>query len=317
MRVAAFGRTKWLYDSITAVAERGHQVVLIGTSPTAREYEVDEKGFERLAEDLGSSFFCDPSINRRRYRRLVRQTGAEVAISVNWPVLIGPAMLDQFPFGIMNAHAGDLPRYRGNATPNWAILAGEEEVVLTIHRMAVELDAGPIFLQRSCPVDSATYIGDIHRFMSDNIPEMFVEVVDGLASGTLTGREQDKDPASSLRCFPRLPQDGEIDWRCGATEISRLVRASAEPFDGAYTFVDRAKLTIWRAHPDRLSHPYLGVPGHVVERSDGEVSVLTGEGVLVLQEVEVHANGRVKAAEVIKSTRTRLGLDWSAEILRL
>ena len=319
MRVAALGRTQWLSDSIRAVARAGHEVVLIGTCPAAPESTVDEHDFALLAQELGCEYFCDAAINRWEYRQMARASGAQVGISVNWLTLIGQAFLDTLEHGVVNAHAGDLPRYRGNAVINWAILAGEENVVVSLHRMVAELDAGSILLQRALPLTPHTYVADVYSFLGQVIPLMFVEVLDRLASGGAEAREQPKDPAMSLRCFPRLPQDGELDWTRPAEELSRLVRATSEPFAGAYSFLGTSRLIVWRAHPERLAHPWLGVPGQVAERrpASGEVAILTGAGVLVLEEVETAADGRGQASDLLRSIRLRLGMDVPSEVTRL
>lgn len=318
MKVAALGRTKWLYDSILAVAERGHEIVLIGTCSAAPEYTVTEEDFARLAAKLNSVYFCDPAINRPNYIELVRNSGAEVAISVNWLTIIGQEMLDQFKYGVINAHAGDLPRFRGNAVPNWAILTGETKVVLTLHQMTVDLDAGPILLQRVFPLTPNSYIADVYHFIEQNVPIMFTEVVDRLAANEIIAREQPSDPALSLRCFPRLPQDSQIDWTQPAVQIARLIRAVGEPFNGAYTYLGENRLIIWRAHTEEAPTPYLAVPGQVAElRRSGEVAVCTVEGWLVLEEVELEGMKRVKPRELIKSSRTRLGLNPADEIASL
>ena len=274
--------------------------------------------FAELAEEAGAPYFCDPAINRPEHQRLAEEAGAEVAISVNWPTLIGPEMLGRFPHGVVNAHAGDLPRYRGNATPNWAILAGEQRVVLTLHRMVECLDAGPVLAQRAFPLSDTTYVGDVYRFLAEAVPELFVQVLDGLEDGTLVAIDQPEDPALSLRCYPRHPRDSRLDWDRAAAELCRLVRASAEPFSGAYSFIGTDRVVVWRARAEPVGHPYLGVPGQVIDirRRSGEVAVLTGEGALVLEEVETPA-GRGPAAEYVRSTRTRFGMDVTAEMGRL
>jgi methionyl-tRNA formyltransferase len=319
MKFAAFGRTHILYNAIQYCVKHGHEVVLVGTCPAAPEYSVKEHDFQRLAEQLSCPFFNDPGINQPRFVQMVKESKAEIALSINWLTLIGHTMLSQFKYGVVNAHAGDLPRYRGNACPNWAILAGEDKVVLSLHQMTTELDAGQIFLQKTFPLSPTTYIGDVYRFIEDNVPHMFLEVLELADSGMLEGMPQPEDISLSLRTFPRLPRDSEIDWSESAETITRLVRASAEPFSGAYTYLDTEKVVVWRAHPARLPYPYLGMPGQVAHRDlqTGEVTVLTGEGVLVLEEAELLSAGRKKASEIIRSTRARLGMHLTTEITEL
>ena len=97
------------------------------------------------------------------------------------------------------------------------------------------------------------------------------------------------------------------------------MRASAEPFAGAYSFLGTKKVIVWRAHSEYLDYPYLGVPGQVAEirRQTGEVTVLSQKGVLVLEEIETVSGGRSPAAELIKSTRLRFGMDVTGEVAQL
>lgn len=313
MRFAALGRTHWLYDAIVEAVQRGHQPALIGTCPAAPEYRRTEADFEALARELGVPFFCDSRINRAEYVEMCRASGAPVAISVNWLTLVGAEVRAAFPLGVVNAHLGDLPRYRGNAVPNWAILNGEPRVALTLHEMSDDLDAGDIYLQEPFALGDDTYIGDVYRFADAAMPAAFAQLLDGLDDGTVVKRPQSADAADALRCFPRTPADGLLEWSAPATQLARLVRASAEPFAGAYTYLDGERLTVWRAYAAELPYPWVGRPGQVAERrpETGEVAVLTGQGVLVLQEVETTA-GRVSAAQALPSTRMRLGIDADA-----
>lgn len=318
MRFAALGRTHWLLDGIRNARERGHDPVLIGTCPAAPEYRVDAEDFESLAGEIGCGFFNDTAINQTRYVSMLRDSGAEVALSVNWLSLIGPAMLSVCPHGIVNAHTGDLPRYRGNACPNWAILAGEGRVALTLHKMAQELDAGPILLQRFFHIHDRTYVGDIYRFIDQNLPTMMADLLDGLSSEAIEAKAQSDNPKDGLRCFPRRPEDNQIDWSDDAEKIVRIVRAGGSPFSGAFTHLNGNKLTVFEARVDRLPYPYLGYPGQVVEsRRNGEVVVLAGKDVVVLERVEREGEGPKAPAQVIRSTRTRLGLHVTTEIERL
>lgn len=316
MRVAILGRTQFLYDAVLALHAQGHEIAVIGTCPAAPEYTRTQDDFARLADQLGCPYFCQTRLLDPHAQAILAKANAEIGVSVNWQTLMPSSLLSAFRHGVLNFHMGDLPRYRGNACPNWAILNGESEVVLTIHQMAEELDAGPIVVQRRFPLTDETYIGDVYRFAQGMVPELFVAAMSGLQTGNVQPRPQELDPTLSLRCFPRTPADGLIDWRQPAELLARLVRASAEPFAGAFTYLDDDRLTIWRARAARLPYAWSGVPGQVaeVDRRSGEVAILTGQDVLMLQEVSVGQGQRQRASAVLKSIRLRLGLDPIAQM---
>lgn len=319
MKIAALGRSQILYDSIKIAVNAGHEVCFIVTCADAPEYHIRQEDFRSLATDLNVPYLCTEKIDCPEVLDLIATTAPSTAISVNWKTLIPKSFLDLFPQSILNAHAGDLPRFRGNATPNWAILAGEHQVALCIHQMSAELDAGKVLLKRFFPLTSDTYVGDIYTFIEQNAPDMFLEALDTLERGCLIGKNQSTDPSRALRCFPRIPSDSEIHWDQPADNICRLIRASAEPFSGAYSFLEGKRIIIWRARVETLPYSYLGIPGQVVERrtTDKEVAILTAHGVLILECVELDQQGPQPPTKVIKSTRTRLGLNYSIELERL
>jgi methionyl-tRNA formyltransferase len=318
VRVAVLGRTRMLALAAQALHERGHEIVLVAV-PGGPSYATDAEPLRALASRLNRTCLDVAHLAAPEALAALRAGDAEVAISVNWPTIVPDAVLQAFPHGVLNAHAGDLPRYRGNATLAWAILAGEPEIVLVVHRMDAELDAGPVFAKRACPIDDTTYIGDAYAFCERAVPELFADVVDGLEQGTLAPTPQPAEPAASLRCFPRTPEDGWIDWSQDAVAIARLVRASAEPFDGAYTALGADHLTIWRARAEALPYAYVGVPGQVVQRrlASGEVGVLTASGILVLERVQAAGDAIVPAAELLRSTRLRLGIHVPTRLAEL
>jgi methionyl-tRNA formyltransferase len=318
MRFAALGRTRWLYDAVVACRERGHEVALIASAPAAPEYGVDEQDFAALAAQSACPFLRGPLSSLDAVAAL-RAAEADVAISVNWPTLLLPEALAAFPRGVLNAHAGDVPRFRGNAAPNWAIISGADSLAVVVMQMTVEVDAGPVLLRKTLPLDDRTYIADVYRFLDDAIPALFADALDGLEADALTPVPQPLEAGSALRGLPRLPVDGRLDWARPAVELARIVRASAEPFGGAYTFLGRDRLTVWRARAERPAVQYLGTPGQVAELRPrvGEVTVACGDGVLVLEEVELGGGGRCPAASVVTSARERLGLALEDEVARL
>ncbi len=317
MKVAAIGRTEILYDSIIKLKDAGHEIVMIITCEESPGYSMTALKFQDIAKMLGCEFICTEEINSFEVIEAIARLKPEIAISVNWKTAIKQMVISCFPHGIVNAHAGDLPRYRGNAVPNWAILNGENKIVLTLHLMVPEIDAGPILKKLEFLLNDNTYIFQVYDFMKINFPIMFLEVVNDFEHGSVKSITQPSNPALALRCYPRTPRDGEIDWRKTSREICTLIRASAEPFAGAYSYMGMEKVFIWRAKEEKSSCPFSGVPGQVAERrKNGDVVVIAADGFVVLQEIETIRSGRRKATEIIKTIRTRLGMDICGELAR-
>jgi methionyl-tRNA formyltransferase len=316
MRVVALGRTKLLYDSIKYLYNKGIEVVLIATSKHSPEYSVTEEDFENLAENIGAEFINDIKINSIDNINRISKLKPDIGISVNWQGLISDEVIDIFPHGLLNCHAGDLPRYRGNAVANWAILNGEKEITVTIHKMDKGLDTGDIVLQKRIPVYSDTKIGDAMISFESMVPMMFYDSVIGLCSGEIVPIMQDTDPNNALRCYPRIPSDSFIDWNQDAENINNLIRASSEPYSGAYTYLNRKKLYILRSHVEKFEVPSLYIPGQVLWKKNGtgEVGIAAKKDILVIEKVKVEDDEVILPTEVIESLRTRLGMMVQDEI---
>jgi methionyl-tRNA formyltransferase len=326
MRVLVIGRSEALLASARAiVAEGRHDVVAVITARPNAEHSVGQAEFAEFARERDALYRETQTIDEPTIE-LIRHAGADVGISVNWVTILDGSTIDLVEHGILNAHFGDLPRYRGNAAGNWAILAGEQYAVLTVHRMApLELDLGEILSQRRAVIGSLTSIGDLVEFANDSLPAMFREALDRLEDGRSEDVRPIRDAGSGFRCYPRLPTDGLIDWRDSAVAIDRLVRASTDPYPGAYTYYrdkdDRLlKLIVWEARVHAESSDDRGVPGQVIrnDRESGESFVLTGNGILALRWASQSGEpGRFGPGTRWRSTRLRLGMNVEDEIYRL
>lgn len=317
MRVAVFGRTKMLYKTIECLQREGHEIVIIGTCKAAPEYDVREEDFRKKAEELSIPFFCSTNINDSSIIELLEKANADIAVSMNWITIIEQKVLDIFPYGVLNAHCGDLPRYKGNACPNWAIIKGEEKFAISIHFMLDELDSGSVVIKKYYPIAESTNITDIYRIAELEIPQLFSEAIDKIQEGNM-GLAQSRNSKDMLRCFPRIPTDSIIDWNWSCQEIVRVVRASAAPFEGAYTFYGDIKVHIMACKKKAYECPCYVYPGQVitVNKENGEIEVAASDGVIVIGKIVINGE-EVVAAEIIKSTRIRLNYCLQEEIYRL
>ncbi len=176
MKVAIIGRTELLYDSARLLHAAGHMICCVVTAKAAPESGRSEEDLRQLATELGVPFVCSARISE--HAELLRGCGAEIAVSVNYSGVIPSLVTDIFPLGILNAHGGDLPRYRGNACQAWAILNGEERIGLCIHRMVGgELDSGDIIARDYLPITVSTKITEVHSWMQQRVPPLFGEAV--------------------------------------------------------------------------------------------------------------------------------------------
>ena len=319
MRVAVLGRTRMLYDTIEEIVLQGHEIVLIGTCPAAPEYDITEKDFEDKARKLGIPFFNNVQINSPYIVEILKKSNADIAISVNWITVIKSEACECFKYGILNAHCGDLPRYRGNATPNWAILNGERQYAISIHYMEPgKLDSGDIVLKEYFQIDEQTTVTEIYENMNVTIPKMFGKAIDIIDKEGHVGVEQSKNIEDSLRCYPRIPSDSFIDWNENCDTILKNIRASSHPFQGAFCFWDDLKIYIFDAEIKSFETPCLVCPGQVIKviRDDGIVEVAASDGVIALRELWIN-NERFTAADVLKSVRIRLNYCLPNEIYLL
>ncbi|WP_447968614.1 methionyl-tRNA formyltransferase [Nitrospira sp. M1] len=309
MKIAIVGRSRWLLNTATTLAKAGHQIVSVVTAKAEPFYQCEPSDFERMASDVDAEFLGIVKLSNRDVRERIRSSGAELAVSINWPTIVNEEVIGLFPRGIMNAHCGDLPRYRGNACPNWAILNGEDSLGLCAHMMEPDaVDAGAIVLKDHFKLEPSTYIGDIYAWLDGRIPTLLMEAVNGLEQNTLVPTLQPIDPSLALRCYPRLPEDGRIDWRQSEKIVCRLVRASSHPFEGAFSyFGNMKKVTIWRASPYVHEQPFCAVPGQVLLRVEGDPVIACGQGALRLEDIEVDSLVSTETKKIIgASLRQRL-----------
>lgn len=230
----------------------------------------------------------------------------DLILVVGWRTIL-PAALYELPlFGCVGVHDSPLPRYRGFAPPNWAIINGEQEWGVTLMHIAAGVDEGDIIGQKVFPVPDRATAPELHELIISATVVLIDEQLDGLLTGVAPRIAQDHTRAT-YACA-RNPDDGEIDWRQGTTEIDRLIRGLTYPYPGAWTTWRGQKLKVWDAEPVDPPPLYEGrIPGRVVAFNDETTDVLTGDGVLRLRAVELQGGGRKPAGAVLRSVKSSLG----------
>jgi len=300
----AIGRSRYLYDGIKYLLSKGYSFKAIVTEEAYEEYDIKHGDFECLAKESGAAFFMVKSVNNEELIKIVKENKIRVAISVNWKYTIPKSFLDLFECGILNFHLGNLPDYKGNATVNWTIINGESYINGNIHKMDPELDAGDVVARKAIPITSETYIAEVLKQAEADVPALYEEAIQKVL--TDPNSYEVKGTVRGSRCYPRLPEDSQINWHQAAEDVCRLVRASSHPYKGAFSYMNDEKITIWKARAVMPQDKFFAIPGHVValNKASNSIMVACTDGLLEVQEVE--RNGEVVApTSFIKSIRVR------------
>jgi methionyl-tRNA formyltransferase len=223
--------------------------------------------------------------------------GAEVAVVIAFGQILPQPVLDVPARGSINIHASLLPRYRGAAPIQWAIIRGERETGITTFRMDAGMDTGDILLTRATPITAGETAGELFTRLAPLGAEVILDTLARL--DTIVPRPQDHGAATLA---PRLKKsDGAIDWRRGAIELVNLVHG-CNPWPGATTRTSAGTLTIWRA---RVA-PVAGEPG-TLRDVDGALAIVAGDGGVVPVEVQPENRKAMSWDAWLRGARLRPG----------
>jgi methionyl-tRNA formyltransferase len=235
---------------------------------THRDNPAEKQWFRSLAQ-LAASTRTPTHIGEEiDLRNTVSQLRPDLILSFYYRDMIPTNVLSLAPQGALNLHGSKLPRLRGRAPINWALVECEEETGVTLHHMVKEPDAGDIVAQRSWRIGPRDTAKDLFDRAVAEARILLREVWPAIRAGTAPRTPQ--DPAKATYRGRRTPEDGRIDWTKPARRIDGLVRAVTDPFPGAFTVLDGTKLMIWAGEPV----PGRGPAGSLI----GERIVATGEG---------------------------------------
>ena len=209
----------------------------------------------------------------------------------------------------VNLHFGLLPKYRGNACINWAIINNEKYSGVTIHFMDKNLDAGPIISQKKIKLNSNDNITILNQRFLDEGEKLIHGFIDDVNSKKKISPkiQSSKD---SFRCYPRIPRDGIIDWNKNTRDILNLIRSLGPPYPYAYTFKGIKKIEIIEAEEIKKNPSFLATPGHILDVKDDNIIIATKNNQILIKKIRVYGKKNIiKPGVLFKSIRERLGLD--------
>ncbi len=289
MRLIFLGTPAFAVPTLEAAA-RKHDVIAVITQPDrpkGRGRELAASAVKQATVRLGLPVYQPERIKRPEAQERLVALAPEIMVVVGYGQIIPQPVIDIAPRGIVNVHASLLPKYRGAAPIQWAIVNGEPRTGVTTMQINAGLDTGDILLERETeigPEETALELGERLSMMG---AELLIETLDGLVRGAITARKQDDAQASYAPILRK--EDGTINWSAEAGAIHNRVRGLL-PWPGAHTRFRGQLLHIWRARvdPNRAGL----APGQVTASPGFRVSC-GGGGVLELLEVQMEGRKRM------------------------
>ncbi len=280
MRVAFAGTPAFAARALEALAAARHDIALVLTQPDrprGRGLRLVPSAVSDAARSLGLAVFQPETLRDERAQARLREAAPEVLVVAAYGLILPQAVLDIPPRGCLNIHASLLPRWRGAAPIQRALLAGDERTGVCIMRMEAGLDTGPVLLERPIGIGARDTAGTLTERLAALGAEAIVEALARL--DRLEPRPQDAGAATYAAKVAK--EEALIDWTRPAVQLDRLVRAF-DPVPGAETTLDGERLKIWRAEPASGK----GSPGEVLEASGDRLRIACGEGALAVRELQ-------------------------------
>ena len=299
MRILFWGTPDFGLPALDALRAAGHEIVGVVTNPdrpAGRGRALTASPVKRWAAAAGVPALQPEKPSGADFESAVRGLDPELSVVVAYGRILGDEILALPPLGSINVHASLLPRLRGAAPVNWAIIRGDEESGVTIMRMVRALDAGPMLARSAVPLGPHTTAGELYRRLSALGADALVSVVEALARGTAVETPQDGALATYA---PKLDHDtARLDWSLPAVEVGRWMRG-CDPWPGAWSRLEERAMQCFRP----VVEPGAGdaAPGTVLEADPRSgLLVAAGRGAVRVGEVKPAGRGRMEAAAWIR-----------------
>ncbi|MEJ2683867.1 MAG: methionyl-tRNA formyltransferase [Candidatus Sulfobium sp.] len=304
MRVIFFGTPDFAVPSLKILLDAGQDVVAVVTRPDrarGRGRRLSPPPVKELAEAGGLQVIQPAAIRDREFAGELSSLRPDVIVVVAYGRIVPPPILKLPPLGCVNVHASLLPKYRGAAPLQWAIINGEKKTGVTTMLMDEGLDTGDILLQQETEIGEEENAMALGERLSVLGASLLSRTLEGLKNGAIKPRPQSGEPSYAP---PMKKQDGRIEWSLPARDLFNFIRGTY-PWPGAYCSFQDERVTVVKASVAEEDGDC--VPGAVMGISAGAVSVCTGKGILQVLDLKPLGKKVMSAGAFIRGRRAREG----------
>ncbi len=304
MRVVFAGTPEFSVQPLNALLNTQHSVIAVFTQPdrpAGRGQTLHQSPVKALAKSHHIPVYQPVSLKNPEEQAILHKLAPDLLIVVAYGLILPKAVLEIPKFGCMNIHASLLPRWRGAAPIQHAILAGDKETGVCTMQMDTGLDTGNVLLSASCMIDSEETSKTLHDKLTMLGAKILIETLDKLGQNILIPKTQDSAMASYATKIAKA--DAKVDWQESTEVIDRKIRAF-NPWPIAFTELNGQSIRIWSAKPNLNTNLNNKIkPGTIVEVHQGSIDVATGNGVLTLLEIQLPGGKHLPVAEILHAKR--------------
>ena len=313
MRFIFMGTAGFACPTLQHLIDSPHEALAVVTQPDrprGRGRRAAMSAVKECALEHEVTVLQPPSLRPPEVTAELAEYGADIIVVVAYGNILPPRILELPPYGCVNLHASLLPKYRGAAPINWALIHNESETGVTVIQMDAHVDTGPMFWRDACPIEPDDDALSLGERLAEMGAKGMVEVLNGLERGELVAQPQ---PEAGASMAPKLTRElGRLDWTQSATTLHNLIRALT-PWPGCTAqFGDpEAEVKIWRAsalETSGSSRPGAPPsPGAVMAIAPEGIRVACGEGELLVREMQPANRRRMSGREFAQGYRVQEG----------
>ena len=317
MNIVFMGTPDFAVESLEALYNAGHNILAVVTkvdSPSGRGMNLVPSPVKVFAEEKGLKVLQPEKVkNNEEFMNEIKAMNPELIVVVAYGKILPQEFLDIPRYGCVNVHGSLLPKYRGAAPIQWAVLNGDHTTGITTMFMDAGMDTGDMILKIETPIDYEETTGELWARMAKLGANLLIETVNRIKSVTdnkfienvaqLKSEVGARKQGDEFTMAPMLSKDmAQIDWNKSANEIHNLVRG-LDPIMGAYTYINGKKLKIWKTYTRITSEKYSRTPGEILDITPDGILVQTGEKTILIQEVQAENSKRMSVRDYLNGNQ--------------